>query len=256
MKPHALSVVLTGNIDPVGAAVARALVRRGARVLLVARQTAPLVALARELAPPHDDRYQVDALAADIGTAHGRRAVLDAAVARDANALVNTTSAVPGAAPRTLPDLHATESTTGTLAAATQITRTLLPHLLSQPDARVLNIGPAVANAAPAEAPALRARHDALRGASQSLRRELAGGSVRVQFLGRHWSGRAVDPASSSTSVAMARGEQPEYIASVAVQMLLAGTRERVLGGRSDVLGRVNAALAALLHPAPNQRRV
>lgn len=257
MQPQKLSVVLTGVTDPVGAELARALVSRGARVLLVARSAEPLVALARALAAADDHRYRVDALAADIATAHGCRTVVDAALARGVNVLANA----PGAelyAPRDEPAAGTAQAVAaGGLASTMQITRALLPHLVGQREARVLNIGPSFVHGMFADPAAVRATHDALRGLSEALRREVAGSTVRVQFLGRRSGSRALDShaARPGDSARGARKDRPEYIASVAMQMLLAGTRERFLGFRGDMLGRVNAIWAALLDPAPNQRR-
>jgi short-subunit dehydrogenase len=137
-----------------------------------------------------------------------------------------------------------------------RITRTLLPHLRSRPDARVLTIGLSFVDGASADPATIRANQDALRGASEALRREVAGGSVRMQFLGRRAITRALDPGTTAEhGAATSRVDRPQYVASVAVQMLLAGTRERFLGTPGDLMGRVNAVLGALFHTAPKHRR-
>ena len=76
------SVVLTGASGGIGAELARLLVQSGARVLLVARSGPRLLSLATQIQPPGTGRERVDALAVDITTSAGRRAVLDAARAR------------------------------------------------------------------------------------------------------------------------------------------------------------------------------
>jgi short-subunit dehydrogenase len=253
MKPQMLSVVLTGATDPVGAELARTLVSRGARVLLVSRRIEPLVALARALAPD-DHRYRVDALAADIATPHGCRAVVDAATARGVNALANA----PGTDLYTRREAHTADAVAAAgLAATVQMTRALLPHLLGQPEARVLNIGPSFVDGVLVDADAIRASQNALRGVSESFRRVVAGSAVRVQFLGRRSPRRALPPYAAGAGViaGASRNDRPEYIASVATEMLLAGTRERFLGLRGDLLGRMNGVVSALFNPAPKHRR-
>ena len=252
MKPQELSVVLTGATDPVGAALARAFVKRGARVLLIAKGAAPLVVLARELSPGDDHRYRVDALAADITTAHGCRAVFDVAIARNANALVNAPGADESTVRDDLDPQHADPVAQRNLFAAVEITNALLRHLLCQPEARVLNIGPAPARR---RGGALTIDDgDRLRGVCEALRREVAGSYVRIQFLGRRASWRWFD-AQAGGRAGASRNDRPEYIASVALEMLVAGTSERFLGIRGDMLGRLKALVSQWFDPAPRHRR-
>jgi NAD(P)-dependent dehydrogenase (short-subunit alcohol dehydrogenase family) len=251
VQPHGLSVVVTNSTSRVGAAIARGLVCRGARVLLVACDAEPLAALARHLAPPDDQRYRVDALAANIATAHGCRAVIDAAAARKVNALVNAPPDAPYPLGRV--DAHRGEGCERSLSAQL-LTRGLLPLLRAQADARVLNIGPLFLRGTGSDTGNLAELQNTLRRTSRALGRELAGSAVRVQFLGRRVTPRAVQAAAHADHPG-SRTERPDYIGSVAVQTLLAGTRERFLGLRGDLAGRVNALVLALL-PTPDHRRV
>lgn len=247
MSPHALSAVVSACTDPVGAALAGALVRRGARVLLVARDADRLVALAAALAPYGDQRVRVDAIAADITSPAGCRAVRDAAVARGVNAIVDAPCEAAFACPGSAADP----------ATATLLARTLLPHLIGQRHARVLTIGPSFVRGVQTNVRALRVNQAALRAASQALRHELAGTGVCVQYLGRRVTDRAAGLAEAGTNpLALAlRKDQPEHIAAVAVQMLLAGTRERFLGVRGDLLGHLIAAAGQLFDPRVGPRR-
>ena len=141
MKLQDLSVVLTGATNSVGAALARALVARGARVLLVARSAAPLAELARELTRDDDHRHRVDALASDVTNPGALLGIRDAAIARGANVLINAANADDGEALQALDAVHIDAILQSNLVAPVQLTRALLPHLLRQPSARVLNIG-------------------------------------------------------------------------------------------------------------------
>jgi short-subunit dehydrogenase len=227
VKPSDLSVVLTGATGGVGRALARELVARGARVLLVARTAAPLAALARDLAREDDNRHRIDALAADVTSAAARLGVRDAAIARNANVLINAAS-TDEAGPFQALDVVRVDAVLQTnLVGAMQLTRALLPHLLKQPTARVLSIGSARDGTGLPGATAF----IGLRGFCEALRRELADTAVRAQFLGR----------------LSARDELHDYVAGVALRMLLSGTSERFLGASNGILGRLDALASSWL---------
>jgi short-subunit dehydrogenase len=227
VRPNDLSVVLTGATGGVGAALARELVARGARVLLVARTAAPLAALARELAREDDNRHRIDALAADVTSASARLGVRDAAIARNANVLINAAGTDESGPFQALHAARIDAVLQTNLVAAMQLTRALLPHLLQQRSARVLNIGSAVDGTGLPGATAF----IGLRGFCEALRRELAGTPVRAQFLGRFSTGH----------------ELHDYVAGVALRMLLSGTSERIIGASNGILGRLDALATAWL---------
>jgi short-subunit dehydrogenase len=227
VRPSDLSVVLTGATGGVGAALARELVARGARVLLIARNAAPLAALARELAREDDNRHRIDALAADVTSASARIGVRDAAIARNANVLINAASTDASGPFPTLDAARIDAVLQTNLVAAMHLTGALLPHLLQQRSARILNIGSAVDGTGLPGATAF----IGLRGFCEALRRELAGTAVRAQFLGRF----------------SARQELDTYVAGVALRMLLSGTSERFLGASDGVLARLDAVATGWL---------
>jgi short-subunit dehydrogenase len=258
VKLTELSVVLTGATGGVGAALARELVTRGARVLLVARTAPALAALARELAREDDNRHRIDALAADVTSASARLGVRDVAIARNANVLINAASADQ---PGPLYDLDATRADAvlqTNLVAPVQLTRALLPHLLRQPEARVLNIGSALGRTGLPGASVYGASQFGLRGFSEALRRELADTNVRVQFLGRRSAWREFNDHQVNTEyrASASPGDLPAYVADAAVTMLVAGTSERFLGLSSAALGRLNALVPLWLDGLLKHRRV
>jgi short-subunit dehydrogenase len=241
VKPRDLSVVLTGATGSIGVALARVLVARGARVLLVARTAAPLAALAGELVREDDTRHRVDALAADVTSAAARMGVRDAAIARNANVLINAASPDDPGAFEDLDPGRIDAVIQTNLLAPIQLTRLLLPQLLHQPEARVLNIGSLLGRIGVPGAVAYSASQFGLRGFSEALRRELADTTVRVQFLGRHpaWHAYRADQPQEQTK--RASSDLPEYVATSALRMLLAGSSERFLGASTAALARLNA---------------
>jgi short-subunit dehydrogenase len=257
VSPRQLSVVLTGATGGIGSAIARELVVRGARVLLVARADGALAALARTLAPAEDGRKQVDALAADVTSAAGRIAIRDAAIARGANALVNA-AGLPCFGPlETLDDAAIEAALRTNLLAPMLLVRTLLQHLTRQPQARILSIGSALGRIGLPGFAAYSAGKFGLRGFSEALRRELADTPVRVQYLGPRTTRTAFEHSrvEAQNRASSAHVDTPERVAKVALRMLLAGTAERFLGFPEAPAGRVNGAFPRLLDGAFERRR-
>jgi short-subunit dehydrogenase len=215
--------VMTGATARVGPALARALVARGARVLLVARTATSLAALARELVHDDDHRHRVDALTADVTNANARLAVRDASIARGVNVLINAAS-INGTGPLQALDPARADAVLQTnLVAPVQLSRALLPHLLRQPQARIVNIGRPAVPADGANAAVHQASQAGLRQFCDALRRELADTGVRVQFL----APTAVDADACVDS------------AHDVLRKLLAGTSDRLFGFSSASVTRM-----------------
>jgi short-subunit dehydrogenase len=250
MKPQELSVVLTGASGGIGSALAAALANAGAQVLLVGRRGAPLAALAESLGGARNER--VAALAADITTAAGRATIRDIAAARGCNALVNN-AALPcfGAFADTEPaQVDAVLQTN--LVAPIQLTLALLPQLLAQRRSRVLNIGSATGRLGVPGFAVYGAGKFGLRGFSETLRRELADTSVRVQYLGPRatrtgFNDARADDFNRRTRTAV---DAPEAVAAAALKLLLSGAAERFLGFPEAIAVRVNSVAPRLLDRA------
>lgn len=257
MRPQELSVVLTGATGGIGAAIARELVTRGARVLLVARKAPQLAALARALAPAEDARKRVDALAADITSGAGRVAIRDAALARNTNALVNAAGVPCFGALDALDETRIEAALTTNLLAPMLLTRVLLPLLAKQRAARVLNLGSALGRLGLPGFAAYSASKFGLRGFSEALRRELADTAVRVQYLGPRTTRTAFNDSrvEQYNRATATHSDSPEYVARIAVQMLVAGTSERFLGFPEGPAGRLNGAFPLLLDGAFERHR-
>ena len=226
MSPQELSVVLTGASGGIGAALAASL--GGGR------------------------SPRVQALAADITTAGGRATIRDIAAARGCNALVNN-AALPcfGAFAEADPaQIDAVLQTN--LVAPIQLTLALLPQLRAQRQARVLNIGSATGGLGVPGFAVYGAGKFGLRGFSETLRRELADTSVRVQYLA---------PRATRTGFNDARAEDfnrrtrtavdaPAVVAAAALKLLLSGKAEKFLGLAESVAVRVNSLAPRLLDGA------
>jgi short-subunit dehydrogenase len=133
-----------------------------------------------------------------------------------------------------------------------QLSRALLPILAERPEARLMNIGSAVGGIGLPGHAAYGASKFGLRGFSEALRRELAGGSVRIQYLAPRvtrtpFNGAEVEHFNASTGAAC---DPPETVARVAQRMLERGGAERSIGLAETVGARLSGLLGARMDGA------
>lgn len=249
MKLREASVVLTGAAGGLGSAIARRLRAQGASVLLIGRSADPLLALAQSLSANGADRTAVDALVVDVTTAGGRAAIVDAAVARGANVLINN-AALAAFAPAQ--DLRAEQAqqlfATNTLAPML-LTGAMLPHLRARPGAQVLNIGSVLGSLGVPGFSVYGASKAALRVYTEALRRELAGSGVKLQY----YAPRAIDTPFNSPEVIafnQATGspsDAPDKVALAIQRMLESESPQRFAGLVEALAVRLNALCPRLL---------
>jgi short-subunit dehydrogenase len=251
-----LSVVLTGASGGIGAATATALVRNGSRVLLVARSPEPLAGLARALgdgAAPG----QVEALASDVTTTHGRADIAALAAVRRVDTLIQC-AGTPYFGPLQAADDARIENVIATnLIAPIELARALLPQLLKQPHARIVNVGSALGRLGMPGFTVYCASKFGLRGFTEALRRELSGTNVRVQYIAPRttrtpFNDARVDAFNRATG---ARSDPPHAVADAIVRMLRDGAAERALGFPERLAARVNGVAPRLLDRAFNRHR-
>ena len=256
MTVSSLSVVLIGATGGIGAATASELLRCGARVLLVARSRPALARLARALSE-YGSPGQVEALSADVTTSAGLRDIVDVAQSRRANALVNC-AGLPCFGPlHEADDQQIAQVLATNLLAPIQLTRALLPHLSTQPNARILNVGSALGGIGVPGFSVYCASKFGLRGFTESLRRELAGTSVRVQYLAPRitrtvFNDERVDAFNRATGT---RSDPPHAVATKIVGMLHDGSAIRSLGAVERMAARVNGLAPRLLDRAFKRHR-
>jgi short-subunit dehydrogenase len=256
MKISELSIVLTGASGGIGAATADTLVRAGAHVILVARSREPLASLAARLSERSPPGY-IAALAADVTTSNGRAEIVELAVARRVNTLINNAGTPYFGQLAAADDSQIADVIATNLIAPIQLTRALLPHLLAQSNACILNVGSALGRLGIPGFSVYSASKFGLRGFTEALRRELAGSSVRVQYLAPRttrttFNDARVDAFNRATST---RSDEAQTVADAIVRLLENGRAERGLGFPERVAGRVNGLAPALLDRAFRRHR-
>jgi short-subunit dehydrogenase len=238
MRPAEMVVVLTGAAGGIGRAMTLALVRAGARVLLVGRRPAPLVALAAEIGEPG----RAQALVADITRREGRAAIRAAAAAQRANVLINNAGVPCFGALETLDEERIAAVLLTNLIAPIQLTHALLPQLRGRSEANVLNIGSVLGRLGLPGYTVYSAGKFGLRGFSESLRRELSATSVCVQYLGPRSTRTAFNDArvEAYNRATATRADAAERVAAAALAQLESRRPERFVGFPESLAVRLN----------------
>jgi short-subunit dehydrogenase len=242
MSPRDASIVLTGAAGGLGSAIARQLFAEGARLLLIGRTAGPLLSLAQSLSAGAQDRNRVDALVVDVTTDQGRAAIIDAAAARCANVLINNAAVAAFGPAEDVQSDDARRVMETNVVAPMMLTAGMLPLLRSRPRAQVLNIGSTLGSLGVPGFSVYGASKAALRIYTESLRRELADSTVRVQY----YAPRAIDTPFNSPQVQAfnhatgSASDTPEVIAVRVSRMLKSESRQGFAGGVEAIAARLN----------------
>jgi short-subunit dehydrogenase len=242
-------VVLTGASGGLGQELARALAARGAHLLLVGRDAARLQALAAELRQPGK---QVEQVAADLNQAEAVARLAAAARTFNANVLINNAGVLAFSLFEHQDWADAERVLDTNLRAPMRLTRALLPGLLEQPEAAVLNVGSTFGSLPFPGFAAYATAKAGLRAFSQALRRELADRRVQVVYV----APRAVDtPLNPPAVVALnqdlgSHSDPPGQVARRIVAALAAGRAETHLGFPEGLFAWINGALPRLIDGA------
>lgn len=242
MKANQASLLITGATGGLGTEIAHQLAANGAKLLITGRIPLRLSLLADEL---REAGAEVEAVVADLCVAEDRERLAAVAAARQVNCLVNN-AGINGFAdfsrqhPDDIERILATS-----LEAPMQLTRLVLPHLLSQPHALVVNVG-SVFGALPFPGfVAYSVAKAGLRAFSHSLRRELAHSSVRVV----HVAPRAIDTGMNTDAITAfnletkAVTDSPCDVAWRIVKAIEDETPEVFIGFQEGLAARLNGVV-------------
>ena len=251
MKPEDIRALITGGGGGIGGAIAAELLARGAAVLLVDRDKGALVAAAQRHSSFGD---RVSTIAADLTVAGDRRRVCEMAMdwRGGVNVLINNAGVNHFVMFEDQPTTQIDAAIAVNLVAPLHLCRDLLAHLARQSEACILNTGSVFGAIGYPGYAVYSATKFALRGFTQALRRELAGTSVRIQYLAPRATrtginGAAVERMNAELRVAM---DPPELVARAACRMLERGHLEAVVGWPEKFFARVNAIAPRLVDRA------
>jgi short-subunit dehydrogenase len=247
---HARALV-TGASGGIGSAVVREIVSGGGKVLMTGRDEQALRALASELDPAESS---VAVIVADVADERQRRTLCDAATRWNGgvNVLINN-AGVAGFGLFENESREAIEQAFAVNALAPlHLCRDLLPHLLRQSRAHIVNVGSVFGSIAYPGHAVYSATKFALRGFSEALRRELHGSSVSVHYLApratrTRFNCAAVESLNERFGVSM---DRPERVAAALRTMLERESAEQVIGWPEKLFVRINGLLPRLVDGA------
>lgn len=231
-------VLITGASTGIGRALAFSFARRGARVALVARSEDRLDAVRREIEP-----YSADVLVvpADLTDEAQLQSVVERTVAHFAriDVLVNNAGLSQGGPLSELDPARMERLLRLNLWAVLRLTQLVLPGMRARHSGYIMNIGSGMARIAVPHATSYVASKHGLAGFSDALRRELGGSGVRVTLVSPSWTATDMLPPETKDVILRYgfRIEDTDDIAERAVNALVAGRYEVMLGGPIETLG-------------------
>ncbi len=251
MQIHNARIVLTGASGGIGAALAAELAKRGARLGLVGRDLAKLNALAQPLA---SQGIEVECIATDLTQAEGSAVVRARMQARFGgvdivinNAGITDFTQFSQADPQLIEQVLRTN-----VLAPMQLSRALLPDMLTQGRGQIVNVGSIFGSIAFACFASYSASKFALRGFSEALRRELAGSGVGVTYVAPRavrtpLNTAAVQRMAERVKMAM---DEPEQVAKQIVRAIEQDRKDVYLGFPESLFVRINALWPRLVDAA------
>jgi len=239
------SVILTGAAGGIGSRTARALLAAGARLLVVDRSADALGQLMMDLDAQRLGRHRIDLLVTDLTRPEGREAVRQVAENRAANVLINNAGLPCFDKLGATGEAKIEQVLLVNLHVPILLTRLLLPHLQRQKEAAVLNLGSSLGRIGLPGYSVYAATKFGLHGFSESLRRELADGPVRVQYLGPRATRTAFNDARADAANRRSgtQTDSPETVGAAVVELLHSGAAERYLGFPEKLAVRLNGLM-------------
>lgn len=246
MKASQARILLTGASGGIGQAAARRFHAAGATLLLTGRSGEALARLAGDLGGA---RTTPGWLATDLCDPAQVSELAAYATAWECNAVVHA-AGVPafGRLDQASPEHMAAVLQTNLLAPML-LTRALLPHLLRQERAQLVYVGSVLGAIGLPGFSVYAASKFGLRGFAEALRRELAGTSARVQYLGPRsthtaFNGRQVQAYNAATRTAM---DPVDTVADALLGLLEDEAPERFLGFPERLGVRLNGFAPAAM---------
>jgi len=225
------AVVVTGASAGIGAGIARAFAAEGARVVICARRSEPLEAMAADIAAATEATV-IPIVAGEtfIAAAQARLGRIDV--------LVNNAGAAPMKPFVDMPDAEFVAALEGKLLATVRCCRAAIPHLRAAGGGVILNITGATLQGVPLHA-AGGSANAAIRMFSKVLSQELAPDRIRVNSIGPGRI-RTERVAHTFAAEALASGRSPQAVEAATVAGIPVGRL-----GEPDDIGSLACYLAS-----------
>lgn len=248
-------VVLTGASGGIGSEVARMLVKRGAKIVLVGRGESGLALLQSELQQTESSRKaEIIYVTADVTSTEDRESVIEHALSGmgGVDLLINLAGAMSftefsNEAPEITEQLFRVN-----VLAPMHLSRMIIPHMVEKGSGQIVNVGSIFGSIAFAWFTSYSSTKFALRGFSEALRRELDGTGVTVTYI----APRAVRTSFNSDQVTemcqqlKMNMDEPDEVASMIVGALESGAKDTYLGFPEKLFVRINSLFPRLVDKA------
>ncbi len=239
--------ILTGAAGGLGSLLAKALHEQGVRLILVDANAQAVQDLASSLAGSV-------ALTADLSSAAACDALIEDAlkVFEGVDGLINLAGVSSFKAYEDEDPAWIEKIMQINVLAPMLLTRALLPSLLAQKKARIVNIGSVFGSIGFAYFSSYSASKFALRGFSEALRRELADTSVQVQYI----APRAIrTPLNNPLIMRMAKAtkmnmDEPALVVARIIEALQKEQKECFIGFPESLFARINGLFPRLVDKA------
>jgi short-subunit dehydrogenase len=246
------NILLTGATGGIGKAFSRLLFSKGANLVLIGRDNAKLKRLKDELLGSDlSATNRVEIFAVDLLECEQRAQLIEylATLSFEINLLINNAGVNQFSLFMQTTDSDINRIISTNTIAPMQLTQALLPMLLQQASAQIINIGSTFGSIGFPGYSAYCTSKFALRGFSQTLSRELSDTNIKVKYL---------SPRTTKTSLNSKKIEQlnealnmdadpPEFVAKELLLLIKQNNHERHIGWPEKIFVRLNALFPAIV---------
>lgn len=239
--------ILTGATGGLGQAFAHHLVGNSSSLLLLGRDERTLSTLGSSLKTQHPE-CQILTLAGDLQQPAFQQQINQKATEMNANLLINNAGINCFGCAQTTPVEQQTHVVETNLLVPMQLTQQLLPTLLAQPKAQVIQVGSVLGYIGYPGNAAYCASKFGLRGYAQALNRELSHTQVRIRYFAPRATKTAINtPSVNNLNKALGtKSDEPRDVARLLMQFLETQAFEMKVGWPEKLFVFLNQVLPAI----------
>ena len=247
MNLNNMTILVTGASGGIGAAVAEALDKQGAQLMLVGRQQQTLETLANKLTGIPI------IIVADLNSSEGRERIIKQCIQSGGLDLIINLAGIMDFQFFEKQSTDAIEQIiTTNLLSPMLLCNRLIPLLKQKPEAAIVNIGSTFGSIGHPGFTSYCASKFGLRGFTEALQRELAETNIRVFYL----APRATATNLNSYNVNQLNDalgnatDSPEQVASELITLLKSNKHHRYVGWPEKLFVRINSLFPSVVHTA------
>jgi len=248
MRLEGATCVLTGAAGGIGSALAKSLADAGVRLILAGRHNETLEGLRADLSPDS----VLESCAGNLTDALVQESLCQAARSGGATILINLCGCNAFGLLQEQDPQDVERLITTNLTAPIQLTQRLLPHLLQQPEAMIVNVGSTFGALGFPGYAVYSASKFGLRGFSEALARELADGPINVVYVSPRATRTSMNPAAvSALNAELGNAEdEPEIVAAAIVSAMRRRARRTGIGWPEKFFSGLNQIAPAVVDKA------